>query len=100
MAGIVASGDLSLALGVGVLRRAMGYGRFAAYIELENTGNHDDGLGTISILKHCVLEGFRAIDKKSSAAALLFLDYPVAPAVLADQEERSSRTRLYRGRLS
>src|SRR5476651_622671 len=98
MADIVASGDLSFARGVGVERRAMGDGRLAVRIELENTGNHNDGLWTISVLKHCVLEGFRAIDKKSAAAALLFLDHLVSPAILADHEERRSGARLRRGR--
>jgi hypothetical protein len=83
-----ASGDLSLAPGVGVELGVMAYGCRAAHIELENPGNHNDGLWTISILKHCELEGFRAVDKKSAAAALFFLDHPISVAVLTDQEVR------------
>jgi hypothetical protein len=55
-----------------------------AHIELKNTWNHNDRLRPISILKHCELEGFGAIDKKSAATALIVLDYPMAPAVFTD----------------
>jgi hypothetical protein len=72
--------------------------RLAAHIELKNTWNHNDRLRPISILEHCELEGFCAIDKKSAAVALIVLDYPIAPAVFSDQEERRSSTRLRRGR--
>ena len=97
---VIASGSPPLARGVGVKRQVMHGGRVAAHIEFENARNHNAGLRPISIFEHCELEGFGAINEKSAAVALFFLDNPVAPAVLADQEERRSRTRLYRGRLS
>jgi hypothetical protein len=58
----------------------------AAHIEFKNTGNHNDRLRPISILEHCELEGFGAIDEKSAAIALVVLDDPMAPAVFTDQE--------------
>ena len=61
-------------------------GCLAAYIELENTRNHNDCLWMISILKHCELESFRTIDEKSAAQASVVLDYPVPLAVLTDEE--------------
>jgi hypothetical protein len=94
---VVASSHLSHLCGVGW--QAMRWARLVAHIELENTGNHNDCLGTISILKHRKLEGFCAIDKKSTTNALLVLHDPISPAVLTDQEERNSRTRFGGGRL-
>jgi hypothetical protein len=93
---VIASSRLSLVYGVGW--QEMRWGGLAAHIEFKNTRNHNDRLRPISILKHCELEGFGAIDKKSAAAALIVLDYPMAPAVFTDQEERRSSTRLRRGR--
>jgi hypothetical protein len=89
---VVASSHLLHLDGVGW--QAMRRTRLAAHIELKNTWNHNDRLRSISILKHCELECFCAIDKKSAAASLIVLDDPIAPAVLADQEERRSGTRL------
>ena len=57
-----------------------------AYIELENTRNHNDCLWVISILKHCELESFRTIDEKATAEASLILDHPVPSAVPTDEE--------------
>src|SRR5271169_5990883 len=71
----------------------------AAHIEFKNTWNHNDRLRPISIFKHCKLEGFCAIDKKSAATALIVLDDPMAPAVCSDQEERNSPTRFGGGGL-
>jgi hypothetical protein len=54
----------------------------------------------ISILKHCELESFRAIDEKSTAEASLVLDYPVPSAVLTDEKLQRPRTWNCRGRFS
>jgi hypothetical protein len=93
---VLASSRLSLVYGVGW--QEMRWGGLAAHIEFKNTRNHNDRLRPISILKHCELEGFCAIDEKSAAVALVVLDDPIAPAVFTDQEERRSGTRLRRGR--
>src|SRR5664279_4033726 len=91
MAGIVvALRHLSLLCGVDW--QAMCWSGIAAHIEFKNTRNHNDRLRPISIFKHCKLEGFCAIDKKSAATALIILDDPIAPAVFTDQEERNSHT--------
>jgi hypothetical protein len=58
----------------------------ATHIEFKNTRHHNDRLRPISILEHCELEGFCAIDEKSAAVALVVLDHPIAPAVFTDQE--------------
>jgi hypothetical protein len=81
---VVSSSHLLHLYGVGwqAIRRI----RVAAHIEFKNTGNHNDRLRPISILKHCELEGFGAIDEKSAVVALVVLDYPIAPAVFTDQE--------------
>jgi hypothetical protein len=94
---VVASSHLLHFYGVGW--RAPFRTSLAAHIEFKNTRNHNDRLRPISIFKHCKLECFYAIDKKSAAAAQIVLDDPIAPAVLSDQEERKSRTRFGRGRL-
>jgi hypothetical protein len=72
--------------------------RLAAQIELENTGNHDDCLGPISVLEHREAERFRAIDEQATAKVLLVLNNPVTAAVHTDKEEVSSRARYRRGR--
>src|SRR5664280_3636098 len=95
---VVASRHLSHFCCVGW--QAMRRTGLAAHIELKNTWNHNGRLRPISILKHCKLECFCAIDKKSAATALIVLDYPISPAVFTDQEERNSRTRFGRGRLN
>jgi hypothetical protein len=81
---VVASSHLSHLCGIGW--QAMFRTSLAAHIELENTRNHNDRLRPISILKHCELECFCAIDEKSTAGALLILHDPIAPAVFTDLE--------------
>jgi len=94
---IVASSHLLHLYGVGW--QALFWTSLAAHIEFKNTRNHNDRLRPISIFKHCKLEGFCAIDKKSAATALIVLDDPIAPAVFSDQEERNSPTWFGGGRL-
>src|SRR5271169_2500488 len=65
--------------------------RRATQIELENTGNHDDGLGPMSVLEHREPECLRAVDEQAAAKSLLVLNNPVAATVLADKEELRSR---------
>jgi hypothetical protein len=67
--------------------------RFTTHIELENTGNHDNGLRPVSVLKHCKPDRLGTIDEESAAYAAMVLNNPDPPAILADQEERRSRTR-------
>jgi len=45
--------------------------RFGTQIELENAGNHDDGLGRTSILEHREPQRFRPIDEQAAAKVLL-----------------------------
>jgi hypothetical protein len=59
----------------------------AIRIELENARNHHDRLRPISILEHCELECFCAVDEKSAANALLILNDPIPPAVFANQKK-------------
>jgi hypothetical protein len=82
-----------------VVWQMVGRSGLAAHIEFKHTWHHDDRLRPIAILKHCELECLGAIDKKSAAAALIVLDYPIAPAVFPDREERYSRTWFGQGRL-
>jgi len=65
--------------------------RLGTQIELENAGNHDDGLGPMSILEHREPERFRPIDEQAAAKVLLVLNNPVTAAVLTDEEELRSR---------
>jgi hypothetical protein len=95
---VVASSHLLHLYGVGW--RALFRTSLAAHIEFKNTWNHNDRLRPISILEHCELECFCTINKKSTAPALIVLDYPIAPTVFSDQEERNSRTRFGGGRLN
>jgi hypothetical protein len=94
---VVASSHLSKLWDV--VRQMVGRSGLAAHIEFKNTWHHNDRLRPIAILKHCELECLGAIDKKSAAAALIVLDYPIAPAVFSDHEEWNSRTRFGGGRL-
>jgi hypothetical protein len=83
---VIASGDPSFGCGVGVRRKLMGRGHVAAYIELENAGDHNDGLRPITILKHCEPERLNAVDEKSAAGTFFVLDDPVTSAIPADPE--------------
>jgi hypothetical protein len=65
--------------------------RLTTQIKFENTGNHDDGLGPMSVLEHRELERFRTIHEQAAATVLLVLDNPVTAAVLADKEKLRSR---------
>jgi len=94
---VVASSHLLHLYGVGW--QALFRTGLAAHIEFKNTRNHNDRLRPISIFKHCKLEGFCAIDKKSAATALIVLDNPIASAVFSDQEVRNSRAWFGGGRL-
>jgi hypothetical protein len=92
------SGDASFAGSIGVERQLMHDTRRTAHIELEHAGNHNDGLGSVSILEKGEPECFGAVDEQATAKVLLVLDNPVAAAVLADKEEGRSRARSRRGR--
>jgi hypothetical protein len=79
--------NLARARRVGMNCRLRCYVRLAVQIELENAGNHDDGLGPISILEHRESKRFRAADEQAAAKVPLVLNDPVAAAVLTDKEE-------------
>ena len=70
----------------------------AAHVELEDAGNHDDGLRAIPILEQCKSKSGGAIDEQPATEAALILNNPVTLAVLADPEER--RVRMRRGRFN
>jgi hypothetical protein len=57
---------------------------FAAQFELQNAGNHDYGLRSIPIFKHCEAESLRAVDEKSAARMFFILYDPLTPAIPAD----------------
>jgi hypothetical protein len=80
-------------VGVDVARQLRRCARLATHIEFENTWNHDDGVRTISVLEHCKTEGLGTIDEESAAEAALVPNNPVPSTVLANEQERSSRTR-------
>jgi hypothetical protein len=50
---------------------------FAAEVELENAGNHDNGLRPLSVLKHCKPDRLGTIDEESAAKAARILNNPV-----------------------
>jgi hypothetical protein len=66
----------------------MSGGGFATEVELENTGNHDNGLGPVAVFKHCEAEGLGAVDKQAAAGALFVLDDPLSAAISADAKVR------------
>jgi hypothetical protein len=65
--------------------------RLATQIKFENPGNHNDGLGPMSVLEHRGPERFRAVDEQAAAKVLMVLDHPVTATVLADKEKLRSR---------
>jgi hypothetical protein len=69
-------------------RRLMRCARFTTHVEFENTGNHDNGLRPIAVLKHGKPKRLSPIDEESTAYAAMVLNNPDPPAILADQEER------------
>jgi hypothetical protein len=81
------SGGLLPAYRMGVDRRRRSDARRAGQIEFEDSGNHDDRLGPISIFEQRVAERLRAVDEQAAASMLLILHDPVAAAVLTDKEE-------------
>jgi hypothetical protein len=80
-------------VGVDIARQLRRCARLATHIEFENTWNHDDGVRTISVLEHCKTEGLGTIDEESAPEAALVPNNPVLSTVLANEQERSSRTR-------
>jgi hypothetical protein len=72
--------------------------RLASQIELKNAGNHDDGLGLMSVLEHREPERFRPVDEQAAAKVLLVLNDPVSAAVLTNKEDVRSLARCRRGR--
>ena len=61
--------------------------RFTIHIELQNTGNQDNGLRPIAVLKHGKPERLGTIDEDPAAEAALVPNNPVPPAILADHKE-------------
>jgi hypothetical protein len=71
----------------------MSRARSTAYIELENTGNHDHGSRPIAVLRHGKAERLDTIDEDPAAKTALVPNNPIPPAVLPDQKRRRFRTR-------
>src|SRR5215510_1509100 len=69
-------------------RRRLGGDRIEgpAHIELENSGNHHDRLGPVTVLEQRELEGFGTADEQAAMQVLAILHHPAAAAVLADEE--------------
>jgi hypothetical protein len=82
----------------GIDRGQTNRGSTSSHVELQNAGNHDDGLRPVSILEQRKPEGSRAINKQPAAEATLILNDPIALTVFADQEKRRYRMRLRRAR--
>jgi hypothetical protein len=82
------SGGPSLKRDVGRERDLRHDTRATAHIELENSGNNDDGLWPMSIFEEGEAERFCAIDEQAATAVLLILNNPIA---VADVEEGRSR---------
>jgi hypothetical protein len=74
-------------------------GSLGAQVQFEKTWHHDYGLWPLALFEHCKLDGFSAIDKEAATKAVLVAYDPVAAAVLAHQEWRSSST-AQRGRFT
>ena len=85
------SGGTSLKGNIGGERDLRCDTRVTAHIELENSRNHDDGLGPMSILKQRKPQRFGAIGEQAATTVLLVLNNPIAATVLADKEEGGFR---------
>jgi hypothetical protein len=83
-------GRPSFARSIGVDSRLMQNSRLATDIKLEPPKNHNDGLGSISILEQREPERLCAVDEQSTTKAMLVLNNPVAAAVPTDKEQGTS----------
>lgn len=92
------SGNPSLTTSISGVRQPMDGTRLTAHIELENTRNHNDGLGPMSIFEEREPERFCAVDEQAAAKMLLVLNNPVSLAILTDEEKARFCARSRRGR--
>jgi hypothetical protein len=69
----------------------------AAHVELDLTRELDDGFGVLTVLEKCIFDGLGPADEQAAIEAVLFLGHPLAPVVLADEDEGES-SRAARGR--
>jgi hypothetical protein len=67
-----------------------------SHIEFEHAGDHDNGVGLVTVFEQRELQGLGAIDEKAAAKMSLVLDDPLTVTVSADIKKRSAR----RGRFS
>src|SRR5882757_8884019 len=66
------------------------------HIEFEYAGDHDNGVGLVTVFEQRKLQCLSAIDEKAAAEMSLVLDDPMTVTVSADIKKRSAR----RGRFS
>ena len=82
------SRDPAQAFGIGGELPARHRGRLARHVELENPGDHHDGLRPMCALGSHVAKRRIAVDEETAANPLEILNHPVSAVVLADHEQR------------
>ena len=64
----------------------------SAHVELDLARQLDDGLGMLSVLEQRVFDGLGAADEQAAIEAVLLLRDPLAPMVLADEDDGGEGT--------
>jgi hypothetical protein len=66
------------------------------HVQLDFMSQFDDGFPTMVIFEQRIAQRFAAVDEQATIETILMLDDPMAPAVLAYEDDRRCRTVRWR----